>query len=276
MNLPRHSRTHHQRRSDGANRPRDRDGGSADLIERAVLHSVSTIEQPAQGERRRRAVVALWAGIVGTILVLWLATPLRDWIDVARIVALLRRFGDSPVAPLVMMAGYLVGGLILFPVTVLIAVTVIAFGPALGPVYALAGCMLSATMLFEIGHMLPATALQGRWGKRLHRLRVRLGRFGIASMAIARIVPAGPFSVLCFVAGLARVRRRAYLLGTALGMLPGIAINALFIDRILAAIRHPSATTVVVAAAAVAFGVTVLLLLRRRFARSRIKGRNLQ
>jgi phospholipase D1/2 len=199
---------------------------------------------------------------------LWVATPLREWIDVARIVALLRRFGDSPMAPLLMMAGYVIGGLIVFPVTVLIAVTVIVFGPALGFAYSLAGCLLSAAVLFEIGRLLPAAALRGRMGQRIQPIRARLAGFGIASMAIVRIVPLGPFSVTSLVAGLVRMRRRAYLLGTAIGMLPGIAINALFIDSILAAIRAPTPAALMVAAAAVAACVAAVMMLRRRLARS--------
>lgn len=238
------------------------------MIERdAALRIESEIED-LEGERPRGAFFAFGIVIVAIVLVLWLATPLREWIDVARIVALLRRFGDSPLAPLLMMAGYVIGGLIVFPVTVLIAVTVIVFGPAFGLAYSLAGCMLSAAVLFEIGRLLPAAALRGRMRKRIQHLGVRLRGFGIPSMAIVRIVPLGPFSVISLVAGIVRVRRGAYLPGTALGMLPGIAVNALFIDRILAAIHAPSATTVALAAAAAAACVTLVLILRRRLAHS--------
>ena len=234
----------------------------------APLRTESKIEGLVEGERPRRATIVLWTGIVAAVLLLWLATPLREWIDVARIVALLRSFGDSPLAPLLMMAGYVVGGLLVFRVNVLIALTVIVFGPAFGVVYSLAGCLLSAVVLFEIGRLLPAAALRGRLRTRVQQLRVRLGGFGIASVAIVRIVPLGPFSVISLVAGMARVRRRAYLLGTAIGMLPGITINALFIDRIVAAIHAPSPATVMLAAAAAAACVILVVTLRRRLARS--------
>lgn len=234
----------------------------------AALRIESEIEELVEDERPRGVRLALGIGIAAIVLALWLATPLREWIDVARIVALLRRFGDSPLAPLLMMAGYVLGGLVVFPVNVLIAVTVIVFGPLFGLAYSLAGCLLSATVLFEIGRLLPASALHGRMGRRVRHLGVRLGGFGIPSMAIVRIVPLGPFSVISLVAGMVRVRRRAYLLGTALGMLPGIAINALFIDRILAAIRAPSLATVMVAAAAAAACVTLVWIFRRRLAHS--------
>jgi uncharacterized membrane protein YdjX (TVP38/TMEM64 family) len=234
----------------------------------APLRAESEIEELVEGARPRAAVFALWIGVVAAVLAIWLATPLREWIDVARIAGLLRRFGDSPLAPLLMMAGYVVGGLIVFPVNVLIAVTVIVFGPAFGLAYAVAGCMLSAAVLYEIGRMLPAAALRGRTGRRIQHLGVRLRGFGIPSIAIVRIVPLGPFSVISLVAGIVRVRRSAYLPGTALGMFPGIAINALFVDRILAAIRAPSLATVMLAAAAAAVCVILVWILRRRLVRS--------
>jgi uncharacterized membrane protein YdjX (TVP38/TMEM64 family) len=240
------------------------------MIERDTPLLVEYEIEQLDGERPRAVIFVLGICIVAAIVLLWLATPLREWIDVARIVALLRRFGDSPLAPLLMMAGYVAGGLVVFPVNVLIAVTVIVFGPLLGLVYSLAGCLLSGAVLYEIGRALPANALRGRTGSRVQKVGVRLGGFGVASMASVRIVPLAPFSVVSLVAGITHVRRRAYLLGTVLGMLPGIAVNTFFIDRILAAIHAPGPVTLVLAAFAAAAIVTLVLIVRHRLGRSAV------
>ena len=49
------------------------------------------------------------------------------------------------------MLAFVVLGLALVPVILLIAATGIAFGPLLGPVYAMAGCLASASTGFAIG-----------------------------------------------------------------------------------------------------------------------------
>lgn len=219
---------------------------------------------------RGRRIAAIGAGVVvvAVLIVLWVATPLREWIDVTRAVALMRRLGDSPLAPLVMIGAYVVGGLLVFPVNILIAVTVIVFGPLPGIAYALTGCLLSAVLLYEIGRLLPSAGLRGRSAERIRRLGKRLAGHGMAAVMLVRIVPVAPYSVVSLVCGVVQVQRPAYLLGTALGMLPGILVNALFIDRILAAIHAPGPLTIALVVLAAAVIVAFAFVVRRHLTRA--------
>jgi uncharacterized membrane protein YdjX (TVP38/TMEM64 family) len=221
---------------------------------------------------RGLAFVAATVLVVAALALLWLATPLREWVDVARLVAVLNRFGDSPWALPLLLGAYLVGGLVLFPVNVLVAVTVLVFGPLLGGVYAVAGSLASAVLLYEIGHGLRAGVLRKRLTPRLRLLGARLARRGLPAIVFVRIVPVAPYSVVNLVAGAARIRRRDYLLGTALGMLPGIAVNALFVDRIVALIERPQWTTLAAFVLVVAVALALLYFLRRHVAQL-VRGR---
>ncbi len=216
---------------------------------------------------RRFALSAAIVLLLGGLALLWLATPLHDWVDVAHLVAALNRFGDSAWAPLLLLAAYLVGGLVLFPVNVLIAVTVLVFGPLLGSVYALVGALASAVLLYEIGRGLRQGALRSRLTPRLRLLGARIARRGLPAIVFVRVVPLAPYSVVNLVAGAARIRRRDYVFGTALGMLPGIAVNALFVDRILALIERPQGSTLCAFVLALALALALLYALRRRMAR---------
>jgi len=223
---------------------------------------------------RRRASIAVAMLLAGGLAVLWLATPLRDWVDIARLVAALNRFGDSPWALPLLLGAYLVGGLVMFPVNVLIAVTVVVFGPLLGSIYAVAGSLASAALLYEIGRGLRASILRKRLTPRLRLLGARLARRGFPAIVFVRIVPVAPYSVVNLIVGAARIRRRDYLLGTALGMLPGIAVNALFVDRIVALVDRPQWATLGALVLALAVALALLYLLRRRVARL-MRGRQL-
>jgi phospholipase D1/2 len=66
---------------------------------------------------------------------------------------------------------------------------------------------------------------------------------GILAIMLIRIVPVAPYSVVNVLAGAAHVARVPYLIGTALGMLPGIILNALLIDRLIAALMQPGPWT---------------------------------
>ena len=57
-------------------------------------------------------------------------------------------------------------------------------------------------------------------------MRERIVGHGFIAVAIVRIVPIAPYSVVGFMAGAARIHRGDYLIGTALGMLPGTLLYA--------------------------------------------------
>ena len=79
-----------------------------------------------------------------------------------------------------------------------------------------------------------------------------------------RLLPVAPFSVVNVVAGASHIRWSDFLLGTLIGLLPGVATMSFFVDRAVAAIRDPGAGTFVLLAAAVALIVGLAIILRRR------------
>jgi uncharacterized membrane protein YdjX (TVP38/TMEM64 family) len=83
-----------------------------------------------------------------------------------------------------------------------------------------------------------------------------------------RIVPIAPFVIINLVAGASHIRFRDYLLGTALGMAPGIAGITLFADGLVAAVRDPSPTTLAVLAV-IALAIAVGGFLLSRWVRGR-------
>jgi uncharacterized membrane protein YdjX (TVP38/TMEM64 family) len=149
---------------------------------------------------------------------------------------------------------------------------VLVFGPLLGATYALAGSLLSAALLYEIGCRISTVELRRRLGPRVQRLSARLARHGVLAIAVVRIVPVAPYSLICIVAGAAHIGRLPYLVGTALGMLPGILMYALFIDRVLAVIEKPSPTSYALLVGAIALIVALALALTRRLARTNAAG----
>ena len=92
--------------------------------------------------------------------------------------------------PLVMIAFI---ALAILPVVLLIAATGIAFGPVLGPLYAMAGCLASASIGFAIGRWMGLRRVERFGGERIARLNRALKRNGTLAVFFARKVPA-PFS----------------------------------------------------------------------------------
>ncbi len=206
---------------------------------------------------RRLIGVGMLAIVLALLAIAWRWTPLREWINLASLVALARQLEELPFTPFAVVGAYVVAGLAMVPVMLLIAVTGIVFGPGFGALYAVGGTMLSAAVAYGIGHWLGREAVQKLVGTRINKLSKRIARRGILAMVIIRMLPIAPFTVVNMVAGASHIRFRDYLIGTFIGMLPGIAMTVTFVHHLAETIRNPSPGTVAVLAAVAA---TIILL----------------
>jgi uncharacterized membrane protein YdjX (TVP38/TMEM64 family)/phosphatidylserine/phosphatidylglycerophosphate/cardiolipin synthase-like enzyme len=236
-------------------RPIDPDTIVADLVPR----------EAARGSARTRLIIAAIAVVVLTAVALaWRYTPLQAWLEPARLIELGESLRETRLAPLIAVLAFVGGGLVLFPVTVLVGVTAIVFGPLLGSAYALIGATLSGAMTFAIGRHLSRQTVRGLAGRRLNDLSRRLGERGLLAIIFARVVPVGPFSVVNIVAGASHIRWRDFLLGTVIGLVPGVTVASIFVDRVAAAIREPSAGTFALLAAVGAALIALVFMLKRK------------
>lgn len=194
--------------------------------------------------RRRRfgPAARLFAGIavvVGLVLA-WQVTPLAELADPAVLGPRLDAVAEEPWAPFALVAAFVLGGLIVFPLTVLIAVTAIAFGPFEGMAYAAIGSLLSAAVTHQIGRFGGRRWLASLMGPRIERVRRRFAKQGILSIVILRMVPVAPFTLVNLLAGASDIRFRDYLAGTALGLAPGIVMMTTLGDRLRRVWEDPS------------------------------------
>ena len=154
----------------------------------------------------------------------------------------------------------------MFPVTLLNLVVIMVFGPLMGPLYALSGAALSAAAMYGAGDYIGRERVRRFAGKRLNRISKRLARRGVLAMAVVRLVPIAPFTVVNLVAGASHIRMRDYLAGTVIGMAPGITATTLVVNRATAVLRDPGALTIVLLAALVVVLIVAGYFLRRHFA----------
>lgn len=170
-------------------------------------------------------VIGLVAALAGLALA-WQYTPLRNFADIGYVSSVISKPAQSWLAPLFAIIAFVVGGLLIFPVVILIAATAAALGPWIGFFSASAGVLLSALTLFMIGRFLGHKRLQRLLGPRATRLQGRVVRKGVVAVAMIRLVPIAPFSIVNMVAGASKLGLRDFMLGTALGMLPGNVVMA--------------------------------------------------
>jgi phospholipase D1/2 len=167
--------------------------------------------------------------------------------------------------PMVMLAFI---GLGLFPVLLLITATGIAFGPILGPIYAMAGCLASASMGFAIGRWLGVRRVERLGGERILRVTRALNRNGTLAVFFVRKVPA-PFTLVNIVIGASTVRYVDFILGTLLGMGALVIALAGFGYQLMQALRNPSPVTLSATALFVAVPLTLAWFINRTLRHAR-------
>jgi uncharacterized membrane protein YdjX (TVP38/TMEM64 family) len=112
------------------------------------------------------------------------------------------------------------------PQVVLIGAAVLAFGPWTGTAYSWTGTMVSALTGFGLGRLFGARLLDDLSGPTPRRLTRLVGRNGfIASLAV-RLAPFAPFVLVNMAAGVTPMGLGAFTLGTAIGIVPKIAVIA--------------------------------------------------
>jgi uncharacterized membrane protein YdjX (TVP38/TMEM64 family) len=151
------------------------------------------------------------------------------------------------------------GGLVAFPLIVMIAATAAAFGPVLGFSYALVGSLANALLTYGIGAWLGARPLRALFGPRLNRIREAISRSGILAVAAIRLVPIAPFTIVNMVAGACRIRVIDYLAGTVLGLLPGLLVMSALGYQIFRFLVAPSAIDFLVLAGGAVVWIAVVV-----------------
>lgn len=192
---------------------------------------------------RFAGLVLLGLFLLGMALA-WRYTPLRDYLNLPVLVGLAQQLQGQPYTPLLVIAAYVIGGLAMVPVTLLIAVTGVVFGIFPGALYAFGGALASALTGYAVGALLGRDLVRRLLGARINQLSRRVARRGVIAMIILRSLPLAPFGVVNIVSGASHLRLSDYLIGTAIGMLPGIVLTTAFSHNLVMAIRRPNAETV--------------------------------
>lgn len=122
---------------------------------------------------------------------------------------------------LVFLGGYALLALVPAPKAVLTVLAGALYGWWLGAALALLGALVGALVAFELGRLLGREAVDRLLGGRLARVDALLRDHGTGAVVAVRLVPVLPFTAINYAAGLSAVRRRDYLVGSALGMVPG-------------------------------------------------------
>lgn len=123
--------------------------------------------------------------------------------------------------PVVYVALYVGLATVPSPVGLVTATGGALFGLWAGAGLSLVGALVGAIISFGVGRLLGREAVDRLIRGRLERVDAVLADHGLAAVLMVRLVPLVPFVAINYASGLSGVRFRHYVLGSAVGMVPG-------------------------------------------------------
>jgi uncharacterized membrane protein YdjX (TVP38/TMEM64 family) len=170
----------------------------------------------------------------------WRWTPLSEWVNFETVIQWQLSVKSYPLAFYFVVAAYLLGSLVLFPITILNVATVFTFGPLLGNAYALVGWLASAAMGYGIGRAIGRDLVRKLARSRLERLIQPAERHGFLTVLMMRIFPVAPFTLVNFFVGASQIRFRDFFLASVVGRIPGIIVLTLAGVQVENILRRPA------------------------------------
>lgn len=207
--------------------------------------------------------VSIACAIVIGMTLAWRYTPLAEFVKPERMAERLETVEKFKWAPFAFVAAYVLGGLVMFPVTVMSAATAIVFPPLKAVPVSFSGIMLSAALLHWIGARFLHDSANKALGRAVERLDKAMSDKGVITIAVIRMIPLAPFTLVNIAAGSLGVRFRDYMLGTALGLAPGITMVCLFGRQVRQFWRDPSLKAVLLVVTIGVVWIAMSLTLQR-------------
>lgn len=164
----------------------------------------------------------------------------------------LKSIQNNSWAPLIVFLAFVIGGSLGVPLNFMLVTTAVVLGSAAALLYGISGALLSSVVGFFLGRWLGKHLVRKFGSKSVETLSRKLGERSFRSVAFIRLIPVAPFFLVNMVAGASHLKFKQYLIGTILGMTPGMVAVVFLANRAEAAVRSPGVGTILTFLAVVA------------------------
>jgi phospholipase D1/2 len=212
--------------------------------------------------------IAAIAVAIALLAAAWRWTPLADLVTPEAILEWTRTVGGRWWAPLVLIAAYTFGAVVLFPRPLLTLVSVLTFGVWLGLAYSTVGILIAALATYAAGRFMRRETVRRIAGERVESAARPLKEHGVLAVFAANMAPTPPFAVQNMIAGAIRIRLWQFMLGTFIALVPGVLAWTVFGDQLTAALDDATDVSWWAVAAAMVL-LAGFVYLARRWLRSR-------
>jgi phospholipase D1/2 len=248
---------------------------NAGEIEQALLQPVARIadlEAPivvaGNGEPKSAALhvpVSGWLFLVGAGLVIafwgyWAIHASGTDFSPSMLLADLREVAGHPLAPLAALPAFVIGSLVIAPVTGMIALCALLFDPWIACAAALGGTLSATIVNHWLGSHFHSALMRRVPGWITDKISAVASSADTWTLAALRLIPIAPFTIVNLVVGASGISLRHFLAGTLIAMTPGIVLICLSVDRARAALAGEPVFDPWVVASIAGAGIAMILL----------------
>lgn len=200
---------------------------------------------------------ALWISLRFILLILfllgmaaaWRWTPLSRFTDLKVLLKFIETWRENSSLTPLMVSGFIIGGCVGVPVTFMVTAMAIVFDPWKALALSYVSIILSSSLSFWIGNLAGREFIEKHAGTRVKDISRKIARQGILFLALIRLIPIAPFTIINTVGGASHVKFRDFLVGTLIGSIPGAIVVTFFVERLTIAARDPRPRHFIIAAA---------------------------
>jgi uncharacterized membrane protein YdjX (TVP38/TMEM64 family) len=220
---------------------------------------------------RRRLKLFAPLTLLVAIAAVWYFGDLGRLNSPDKIAAAAQALRDSPFAIFYVIGAFVLGSLVLFPITAMLAGTALAFDALHGFLYAYVAALCAAMTTYWLGRLLGSEILRYVRGPKIERFQRELQTHAFRASIAARFVPVGSFAMLNMLAGSLHVPFRYYVLGNMVGLLPSVVVLTLFADQLAEAARSADKARLIALGLALLAAGLIWFFWRRRLRQRRAK-----
>lgn len=201
--------------------------------------------------------------VVAAFIAAWVFLPIREYATPEAIGRLIAPVVESPWLPLYILAAFILTSAVLISVWLVILQTCLLYGPLVAFPLALGGATLAALTYYGVGRLLGRDVVVRHVPVRVQQA---LSTVTLESIIAIRVLPILPFTLVNLTCGAFGVPLRTFVVGTVIGMAPGVLGMALLGERLLAVIRDPTPGAIGALVVVIAIVLVVARAFRRRAA----------
>ena len=212
-------------------------------------------------------IILLLLVVVGVcgLSFIWRVTPLDGLIETEKILSSGRLFKSSIWDCLAVIVVYTIGGLISFPIVVLIPATATVFGITGGFTYSLIALLVNAIVLYFMGYKLNDRSFEIFEKERIIRISQKLSKHSFTTIVVLRLLPAAPYTLVNLLAGAFKIPFVKYALGTIIGIAPSVLIMTLIGGQFKKILTNPVSQNILIALVLSAVMFILIIKIWRQF-----------